>query len=65
MISTLCSFLSQVPPKITPFDFGDEPANVEDSVSIMCLISNGDLPIDIEWLFNDYGISSYSGINVV
>lgn len=55
----------QVPPKITPFDFGDEPANVEDSVSIMCLISTGDLPIDIEWLFNDYGISSYSGINVV
>ncbi|KRF98106.1 uncharacterized protein Dwil_GK22019, isoform BQ [Drosophila willistoni] len=54
-----------VPPKITPFDFGDEPANVEDSVSVTCLISNGDLPIDIEWLFNDYGISSYSGINVV
>ncbi|KAL7736494.1 hypothetical protein ACLKA6_019693 [Drosophila palustris] len=54
-----------VPPKITPFNFGDEPANVEDSVSIMCLISTGDSPIDIEWLFNDYGISSYSGINVV
>lgn len=34
-------------------------------MSIMCLISNGDLPIDIEWLFNDYGISSYSGINVM
>nr|NP_001036480.1 down syndrome cell adhesion molecule 1, isoform AX [Drosophila melanogaster]ABI31031.1 down syndrome cell adhesion molecule 1, isoform AX [Drosophila melanogaster] len=54
-----------VPPKITPFDFGDAPTNVEDSVSVMCLISNGDLPIDIEWFFNDYGISSYSGINVV
>ncbi|XP_043064037.1 Down syndrome cell adhesion molecule-like protein Dscam2 isoform X41 [Drosophila ficusphila] len=54
-----------VPPKITPFDFGDTPTNVEDSVSVMCLISNGDLPIDIEWYFNDYGISSYSGINVV
>lgn len=34
-------------------------------MSITCLISNGDLPIDIEWLFNDYGISSYSGINVM
>ncbi|KRJ98247.1 dscam, isoform P [Drosophila yakuba] len=54
-----------VPPKITPFDFGDEPTNVEDSVSVTCLISSGDLPIDIEWFFNDYGISSYSGINVV
>ncbi|XP_017467250.1 PREDICTED: Down syndrome cell adhesion molecule-like protein Dscam2 isoform X35 [Rhagoletis zephyria] len=54
-----------VPPKVTPFDFGEGPANVEDSVSITCLISSGDLPIDIEWLFNDYAISSYSGITVV
>uniref|UniRef100_A0A1A9WR28 Ig-like domain-containing protein n=1 Tax=Glossina brevipalpis TaxID=37001 RepID=A0A1A9WR28_9MUSC len=54
-----------VPPKITPFDFGDEPASFEDSVSVTCLISSGDLPIDIEWLFNDYGLSSYSGVTVV
>nr|NP_001036487.1 down syndrome cell adhesion molecule 1, isoform I [Drosophila melanogaster]ABI31038.1 down syndrome cell adhesion molecule 1, isoform I [Drosophila melanogaster] len=54
-----------VPPKITPFDFGDEPTNFEDSVSVTCLISSGDLPIDIEWFFNEYGISSYSGISVV
>ncbi|XP_039227509.1 Down syndrome cell adhesion molecule-like protein Dscam2 isoform X48 [Drosophila yakuba] len=54
-----------VPPKITPFDFGDEPTNVEDSVSVTCLISSGDLPIDIEWFFNEYGISSYSGVTVV
>ncbi|XP_043064013.1 Down syndrome cell adhesion molecule-like protein Dscam2 isoform X17 [Drosophila ficusphila] len=53
------------PPKITPFSFGEEPANVEDSVSVTCLISTGDLPIDIEWFFNDYGISSYSGISVM
>ncbi|XP_037715263.1 Down syndrome cell adhesion molecule-like protein Dscam2 isoform X49 [Drosophila subpulchrella] len=53
-----------VPPKITPFTFGDEPTNVEDSVSVTCLISSGDLPIDIEWLFNDYGISSFSGMTV-
>lgn len=57
--------LFQVPPKITPFDFGEEPANFEETVSISCIISSGDQPIDIEWLFNDYGISSYSGITVV
>jgi len=34
-------------------------------VSVTCLISSGDLPIDIEWYFNDYGISSYSGITVL
>jgi len=38
---------------------------VEDSVSVTCLISTGDLPIDIEWFFNEYGISSYSGISVM
>ncbi|XP_039227479.1 Down syndrome cell adhesion molecule-like protein Dscam2 isoform X16 [Drosophila yakuba] len=54
-----------VPPKITPFHFGDEPTNFEDSVSVTCLISSGDLPIDIEWFFNEYGISHYSGISVV
>jgi len=59
------SLQPKVPPKITPFDFGDEPTNVEDSVSVTCLISSGDLPIDIEWFFNDYGISSYSGVTVV
>jgi len=38
---------------------------VEDSLSVTCLITTGDLPIDIEWFFNDYGISSYSGISVM
>lgn len=38
---------------------------MEDSVSITCLISSGDQPIDLEWLFNDYGISTYSGVTVV
>lgn len=55
----------KVPPKISPFDFGDEPANFEETVSVTCIISLGDQPIDIEWLFNDYGISSYSGITVI
>lgn len=52
-------------PKIAPFDFGGEPANFEDSSSITCLVLIGDLPIDIEWLFNDYPINSYSGIVIV
>lgn len=54
-----------VPPKITPFNFGEDPANYEETVSISCIISSGDQPIDIEWLFNDYPISSYSGITVM
>ena len=49
-------------PKIAHFDFGEQPANFEDSVSLNCLVSSGDLPLDIEWLFNDYPLNSYSGI---
>lgn len=52
-------------PKIAPFDFGGEPVNFEDSSSITCLVLIGDVPVDIEWLFNDYPINSYSGITIV
>lgn len=54
-----------VGPKIGHFDFGEEPANFGDSISIVCSILSGDLPIDIEWLFNDYKITSFSGINII
>lgn len=53
------------PPNIVPFDFGDVPANFEDSVSINCLISSGDMPIDIEWLFNNEPVNIFAGITVV
>lgn len=39
--------------------------NFEDSASVTCLILSGDLPVDIDWVFNDYPINSYSGITVV
>lgn len=47
------------------FDFGDIPANFEDSVSINCLISSGDMPIDIEWLFNNEAVNIFAGISVM
>lgn len=53
------------PPKIVPFDFGDKPANFEDSVSVNCLISSGDMPIDIEWLFNGEPVNYFAGVNVM
>ncbi|XP_043867012.1 Down syndrome cell adhesion molecule-like protein Dscam2 isoform X42 [Drosophila mojavensis] len=53
------------PPKLAPFDFGEVPANFEDSVSVNCLVQSGDLPIDIEWLFNGQPINFASGIAVV
>lgn len=53
------------PPKIVPFDFGDIPSNFEDSVSVNCLISSGDLPIDIEWLFNGEAVNIFAGVSVM
>lgn len=53
-----------VAPKIAHFEFGESPVNFGDSVSINCLVASGDLPLDIEWLFNDYAINSYSDISV-
>lgn len=51
-----------MPPHITPFEFGNEPANFGDSVTVQCTISKGDLPVDIYWLFNDYAINEYHGV---
>ena len=41
------------------------PSNFEDSVSVNCLISSGDLPIDIEWLFNNEPVNIFNGITVM
>ncbi|XP_049309219.1 Down syndrome cell adhesion molecule-like protein Dscam2 isoform X14 [Bactrocera dorsalis] len=41
-----------VPPKITPFSFGDEPMNFGEPVSVHCTISGGDLPVSVIWTLN-------------
>ncbi|XP_076297104.1 Down syndrome cell adhesion molecule 1 isoform X23 [Lasioglossum baleicum] len=41
-----------VAPEIAPFEVSEEPANWGDSVSVMCAIIKGDLPIDIAWALN-------------
>lgn len=45
--------LSSVPPKVSPFSFGDEPASFGDTVSIQCTISGGDTPIFVIWKLNN------------
>ncbi|XP_014244427.1 Down syndrome cell adhesion molecule-like protein Dscam2 isoform X3 [Cimex lectularius] len=40
-------------PKILPFNFGDEPFAEGEGVSMQCMVSTGDLPINITWWFND------------
>lgn len=55
-------FLRSVPPKIAPFEFGDAPSSLGESVTVQCTVSFGDFPIDISWLFNDKPINSYGGV---
>lgn len=35
-----------------PFDFGDDPFNSGDSTAVNCMISKGDLPLQIHWTLN-------------
>lgn len=36
-----------------PFMFGDEPSNTGDSVGVQCVVTKGDLPLEIDWFLND------------
>ncbi|XP_043494140.1 Down syndrome cell adhesion molecule-like protein Dscam2 isoform X16 [Polistes fuscatus] len=54
-----------VAPQIIPFDFGDEPANWGELVSVTCSITKGDQPLDISWAFNGTPIDTSRGSDVV
>jgi Down syndrome cell adhesion molecule-like protein 1 len=41
-------------PLIVPFEFGDDAINIHESVSAMCSVNKGDLPIKIWWTIFDY-----------
>lgn len=58
-------FIFQVPPKITPFTFGEQPMNFGEVVSISCIISGGDLPVNAEWYFNLKPLSQVSNLQDV
>lgn len=40
-------------PKVVPFSFGQNPVQEGTSTTLQCTVSEGDLPIDIIWHFND------------
>lgn len=54
-----------MPPKIAPFDFGEEASNFADSASVACLVTTGDLPIAFKWFFNDRPVKEFAGITTV
>lgn len=36
-----------------PFDFGTDPLNDQEMVVVICTVTKGDLPLTIEWYFNE------------
>lgn len=50
--------LHQVIPSIVPFGFGEEQFNLDDSVSTVCSVVKGDLPLRIWWSFEDVNLAS-------
>lgn len=38
-----------VAPQIAPFEITEKPANSGDSISVVCAIVKGDLPMEITW----------------
>lgn len=40
-------------PQISTFSFGDEPLNAGDTASLTCIVTKGDSPLEIIWMFNN------------
>ena len=45
-------------PKIAPFSFGDEAILSGSPTQVTCLVSEGDLPMDVQWHFRGSNASS-------
>lgn len=53
---------SQVIPIILPFEFGEEAFDSGSTASVSCIVTKGDVPIDISWMFNGRRIDTNDGI---
>lgn len=47
-----------------PFTFGEDPFEASQSATVQCSVISGDLPLNIEWLFNGHNINTIEDINV-
>ncbi|XP_068899430.1 cell adhesion molecule Dscam1 isoform X25 [Tenebrio molitor] len=49
-------------PRIAPFSFGDSPVHSGQTAQVTCLVSEGDLPLNITWSFQGGVIDLHSGV---
>ncbi|XP_066145676.1 cell adhesion molecule Dscam1 isoform X23 [Euwallacea fornicatus] len=52
-------------PKIHPFSFGEEPSFEGETISVQCIISTGDMPVEFAWLLNGKPLVDFKDISVV
>ena len=58
----------KVLPIIAPFTFGEDELNLDDSVTVICSITKGDLPVNIWWKFSgsveemSYNLTTNDGV---
>ncbi|XP_053612834.1 cell adhesion molecule Dscam1 isoform X22 [Plodia interpunctella] len=53
-----------VPPQISPFEFGDEPANAGDMASVTCAVGKGDQPLNISWALNGQVLTRHNNMGI-
>lgn len=51
-------------PVIVPFPLGDQPAHMDQFLTITCAVSDGDLPLSILWTFNNQPITPDTDVMV-
>lgn len=63
MIFFLFNSIHTVHPRITPFYFEDNPVHSGRYVQVTCSVSDGDLPMTIDWLLNGKQLEDYPEIS--
>jgi hypothetical protein len=63
--SSVRFFRFSVPPQIHPFDFGEEAVNSGDIIITTCVVTKGDMPIEIHWTLNDKPFNQFDGVAVM
>lgn len=53
-----------VPPKISPFDFGEAPLNFGEPASVQCTILGGDLPMTTTFWHNNQSIDQMHDVSL-
>lgn len=53
-----------VAPKIAPFTFGNDPYEAGQFISLSCSVTQGDIPLNISWLFNNKILNSSNEITI-